>query len=81
MNPLYKELAQIAYDTVLQTMVDGEKTHPDNDWQKSGVWAHRIHAQAHLNSVDNGDTSEDHIAHALTRCAMIKYLEVNHENI
>jgi hypothetical protein len=78
MNPIYHKLAQIAYDTVLQTMVDGEKTHPDDDWQEVDVYQHASRAWLHINDYYIGDTTEEHIAHALTRCAIIKYLEANH---
>jgi hypothetical protein len=81
MNPIYTKLAQIAYDTVLQTMVDGEKTHPDNDWQDVSIIDHICHAGHHIDDYITKDTSEDHIAHALTRCAIIKYLEANHEQV
>jgi len=75
MNPIYHKLAQIAYDAVLQTMQEGEQTHPDDDWQEVDVYEHASHAWQHINDYYIGDTTEEHIAHALTRCAMIKYLE------
>jgi hypothetical protein len=75
MNPIYHKLAQIAYDTVLQTMQEGEQTHPPDEWQEVDIIDHICHASHHENDYIAGDTSEEHIAHALTRCAMIKYLE------
>lgn len=75
MNPDYIKLAQIAYDTVLRTMREGEKTHPDNDWQDVDKIDHLCHANHHIIDYIANDKSADHIAHALTRCAMIKYLE------
>lgn len=74
-NADYIKLAQIAFDTVLQTMMEGEKTHPANDWQEVDIIDHICHTSHHENDYIAGDTTEDHIAHALTRCAMIKYLE------
>jgi hypothetical protein len=83
-RPEYRELAQIAYDTVLKTMVEGEKTHPDkpvDGWKEKDLIGHLGHADVHLRKYENGyfckdsKSCEDNIAHALTRCAMIKYLE------
>ncbi len=74
-NPIYIKLAQIAYDTVLQTMIEGEKEHGANGWKDMPVYEHGLHATVHTIGYGAGDKSEDHIAHAMTRCAMIKYLE------
>lgn len=79
MNPIYHKLAQIAYGTVLQTMVDGEKTHPDNDWQNVDIMEHFRHALDHLASWELEENDEDHLAHAITRLAIIKYLEGEEE--
>ena len=75
MNSDYKKLAQIAYDTVLQTMMEGEKTHTADEWKQITIGGHSYCALRHIDEFNKGDKSEDHIAHALTRCAMIKYLE------
>ena len=74
-NPDYLKLAQIAYDTVLKTMVEGEKEHGADGWKDKQTGEHFKHADNHLFLYLKGDASEDHIAHAMTRCAMIKYLE------
>lgn len=77
-NPDYVKLAQIAYDTVLRTMQEGEKDHGKDEWKKLPVAAHLDHADTHIQfqKIDYAlRDKEDHIAHALTRCAMIKYLE------
>jgi hypothetical protein len=79
MNPIYHKLAQLAYGTVLQTMVDGEKTHPDNDWQNVDIMEHFRHAIDHLASWELEENDEDHLAHAITRLAIIKYLEGEEE--
>lgn len=76
MNADYIKLAQIAYGTVLQTMIDGEKEHGADGWKVLSVADHAEHIKAHIGK-HRMDKSEDHIAHALTRCAMIKYLEGN----
>ncbi len=74
-NPDYLTLAQIAYDTVLQTMIEGEKEHGADQWKSKSMTYHKRHASEHADDAYVGDSKEDHIAHALTRCAMIKYLE------
>jgi hypothetical protein len=81
-NPDYLKLAQIAYDTVLQTMLEGEKEHGADSWKNVNIDAHIEHALGHLEDYINKAsfgiiTPEDHIAHTMTRCAMIKYLEEN----
>lgn len=79
MNPDYIKLAQIAYDTVLQTMIEGEQSHPANNWWNISTGVHYHHVFKHLSEWGKGDTSEPHLDHAITRLAMIKYLEANHE--
>jgi len=75
-NPTYTKLAQIAYNTVLQTMKEGEQTHSPDEWQDVSIGDHIGHAFDHIEKYSLGiSTPEDHIAHALTRLAMIKYLE------
>ncbi len=74
MNPDYEKLAKVAYDTVLQTMIEGERAHGTDEWMALSVPDHAEHIKAHIGKYRR-DKSEDHVAHALTRCAMIKYLE------
>lgn len=81
MNPDYIKLAQIAYDTVLQTMIEGEKTHPVNDWQGISIADHTAHAADHLVKWSKGFTDELHLEHLITRLTMIKCLEANHEQV
>lgn len=74
-NPDHIKLALVASETVLKTMKEGEKSHGKDEWKKQTIEDHREHAMNHIgNSIFINET-EDHIAHALTRCAMIKYLE------
>lgn len=80
MNPEYIKLAQIAYDTVLATMLEGEVTHPGNEWKDVAADDHTQHAADHIENAlvameYNWVQSEDHIGHALTRLAMIKAKE------
>jgi hypothetical protein len=74
-NPDYIKLAQIGYDMILQTLIDGEKVHGADEWKELSIYEHGIHATQHIMDHSMGYTAEDHIAHAMTRCAMIKYLE------
>lgn len=69
-NPEYIKLAQIAYDTVIKTMLAGEKDHPGNEWVDKPADYHKLHAYQHAESAYLGDKSEDHPGHCLTRCAM-----------
>jgi hypothetical protein len=74
-NPGYIKLAKIAYDTVLQTMIEGEKTHGADEWKGVSTSTHSCYMSIHGSKYCRDDKSEDHIAHAMTRCAMIKFLE------
>jgi len=75
MNHEYEKLAKIAYDTVLATMLEGEKQHPGNEWQTVDINTHLAHEAMHCVKYVEGDTSENHIAHALTRLAIIKEMQ------
>jgi len=79
MNPIYIKLAKIAYDTVLQTMQEGEQTHGD-EWLTKSIDYHKEHALQHSVLNHFGDVSENHTNNGMTRLAMIKYLEANHDN-
>jgi hypothetical protein len=73
-NPDYIKLAEIAFNAVLQTMMEGEKKHGADEWKEQTMLEHKMHIAEHFYKI-NSDKLEDHIAHAMTRCAMIKYLE------
>jgi hypothetical protein len=75
MNHEYEKLAKIAYDTVLATMLEGEAMHPADEWQTVDINTHLAHEAVHCVKYMEGDTSEDHIGHALTRLCMIKALQ------
>lgn len=76
MNPDYIKLAQIAYDTVLQTMIEGEKEHGVDGWKEKAIEYHKRHAYEHAEKAYTGVLSkEDDVGHCMTRCAQIKYLE------
>ena len=72
MNPDYEKLGELAKQIVIATMQEGEQTHPGNEWQTAD---HIDHAMQHLYLHHNGDTTEDHIGHALTRCVIIKEMQ------
>jgi hypothetical protein len=79
MNPDYEKLGEIAKQTVIQTMLEGEKKHGTDGWKEQCGLFHLRHIYNHCSKAYDFDTSDDHIAHAMTRCAMIKYLEVEHD--
>jgi len=73
-NPDYIKLAQIAYDTVLQTMLNNGKEHGD-EWKSKPISYHKRHALEHAEKNYIGGASENHTDNGMTRDAMIKYLE------
>jgi len=74
-NPDYLKLAQIAYNTVLQTMIEGEKEHGD-EWKSKSISYHKRHALEHAEKAYTGVPSkEDDVGNGMTRDAIIKYLE------
>lgn len=75
MSTIYTKLAQIAYDTVLQTMLEGEKTHPANEWQNVDIMEHFRHALDHLAGWELEEKDEPHLGNAITRLVITKYLE------
>jgi hypothetical protein len=74
-KPEYRDVAKVAYDMVLKTLVEGAKTHSDECGFKLSKKEQLEHAMLHLSGEYEGDTSEDHIAHAMARCALIEYTE------
>jgi len=74
-NPDYIKLAEIAFNAVLQTMMEGEKVHGADEWKNKSILYHKTHALEHAELAYPGYNKEDHISHCMTRCAMIKYLE------
>lgn len=69
----YKQLAQLAYDTVLQTMTEGEAAHGLDKWKTLSQHDHLIRGFRHMVKAIYHQTDENHLAHALTRCAMAIY--------
>lgn len=65
-------------DTMLtETMAEGTRNgYPDGNWKrKATIQDHLEHIKAHIELAMAGDTTEDHIAHAFTRLAMIRILQ------
>jgi hypothetical protein len=80
MNPDYEKLGEIAKQAVIQTMIEGEKEHGVDEWKSVSIDDHIDHAFDHIEDYGSKmalgiSTPEDHIAHCMTRCAMIKFLE------
>jgi hypothetical protein len=67
----YIRLAWTAAKCVYRTMWEGERTHRPGGWKSYKPDYHFYHAAGHLESWKMGNRKEDHIAHALTRLAMI----------
>jgi len=57
-------------------MIEGEKKHGPDEWKKQTMGDQIEHLKNHvLRKYFNVPTGDDDITHAMTRCAMIKYLE------
>jgi hypothetical protein len=75
-NPDYLKLGEIAKQTVIQTMIEGEKKHGADEWKDKSILYHKTHALEHAELAYPGyNNDEDHIAHCMTRCAIIRFLE------
>jgi hypothetical protein len=73
---LYEELGEIAKQTVIRTMIEGEKEHGVDGWKHKSVEYHKQHALEHAEKAYSCvPTKEDDVGHCMTRCAQIKYLE------
>ncbi len=65
-----------ALAAVAAAMVEGEKNHGSDDWRNRPPSFHIQRARAHLDALDAGDRTEDHLAHAATRLLMVLELEM-----
>jgi hypothetical protein len=54
-------------DIALRVLNEGAKTHPPGTWENTSVSEHIVHASEHMIQFSFGDTSEDHLAHAMVR--------------
>jgi hypothetical protein len=66
----YKQLAQLAHDVTLKTMLSGVKKYPDNDYMYRPIKEHRDHAHAHMRMFDTTFDRKE-LEHALTRIAIM----------
>ena len=73
---LYEEVGEIAKQTVIRTMMEGEKEHGD-EWLYKSINYHKEHALGHAELNYVGDKSDKHTNNGLTRNAMILYMEAN----
>jgi len=77
-NSDYIKLAQLAYDTVLQTMLEGEKQHSPDGWKDNTIRYHLDHANEHLFNFEYKENIAEaliDLEHCLTRLSMIKFLQ------
>ena len=67
MNKEYRRLADLAFYTVMLTMVEGEKQHSDNTYMQKPIPEDIEHAIKHLRRYLKRGERVD-LEHALTRC-------------
>ena len=53
----------------------GAQRYPKNNWRRITMAEHLNHAEQHIQLLKAGDTSEDHLGHALTRLAFAVAME------
>jgi len=63
----------VALAALERVLAEGEARHRDS-WRRQTVQEHVQHALRHLHAYEAGDVGDDHLAHALTRCAMATQL-------
>ena len=67
-------LLTLANHVTTETVTYGRDTVETDDWDtRSDARDDIVHAMIHLRDYRNGDNSEDHLGHALTRVAMAMY--------
>jgi len=54
------------------TMQEGAETHEEDAWLAESVKFHITHAEQHLAKYMLGDTSEEHLSHAMTRLILAR---------
>jgi len=57
-------------NVIQAVMEEGELNHPHGSWEEISIEEHIKHADVHLGCYLSDDTTEDHLAHALTRLMM-----------
>jgi hypothetical protein len=66
----YNEIAELAHDAVLLTLMINDDSH-GGAWKTTSDGKNVSHAIEHLRKYLAGDTSENHIYHAITRITLI----------
>ena len=76
---IYREVAQMAYDTIMEVMEKGESD-GKTGWLEDSADYHSIHAKEHIQKsraevkhIGHGEQKK-HNTHAVTRCAMKNYI-------
>lgn len=62
-----------AIDKMEDTLIEGQETHPPDDWRELGVEGNLRRAADHLELAERADEAmweEDHLAHAFVRLGM-----------
>jgi hypothetical protein len=76
MNARYDLINPVGMRRLAETYAEGAKKYGDSNWQK-GIDTPNLlnHAITHIEAWRNGDTSEDHMAHAVWNLFTIMYTE------
>jgi len=76
MNARYDLINPVALRRLAETYAEGAKKYGDSNWQK-GIPSPDLlnHAITHIEAWRNGDTSEDHLAHAAWNLCTLMYTE------
>lgn len=76
-----------AIKEVIGIMIEGEKTHKEDEWIRLSISDHIKHASDHLSmaslvqiTTDNSDHIREDLSHAATRCLMALQLFVGSED-
>jgi hypothetical protein len=64
------ELINMAVRCLFNALRDGDAKHPPGTWMKQTAEEHKSHLYSHIDDYEAGDTSEDHLAHAICRVVM-----------
>lgn len=76
MKARYDLINTVGLRRLAETYAEGSKKYGDSNWQK-GIPSPDLmnHAETHIQAWKNGDTSEDHIAHAVWNLFTLMYTE------
>jgi len=54
-----------------QALSDGDKSHAPGSWQTDLLGEHINHLRAHLNRLQAGEFTEEHLSHIVCRALMV----------